>query len=197
MSIKWGILGGTFNPIHYGHLIIAEEIRQILSLEKIIFIPAANPPHKKIETIIDKSHRFNMVKLAISSNSNFLISDMEMKKTEKSYSIETIQELKKKYPKIDFYFIIGIDAFLEIFEWKNALQLISICHFIVVNRSGYKLNDISEELKKQILLQEVSNIDISSSKIRNLIKNKKSIKYLVPENVEQYIKIKGLYQNEK
>ncbi|MFH1612826.1 MAG: nicotinate-nucleotide adenylyltransferase [bacterium] len=195
-QIKWGILGGTFNPIHNGHLIIAKEIQEIFSLEKILFIPSANPPHKKIE-IIDKSHRFNMVKLAISSNPNFSISDIEMKKSGKSYSIETIQKLKKKYPVIDFYFIIGIDAFLEIFKWKKALKLISICNFIVINRQGYKLEDISEKVKKQVIIQEISNIDISSSKIRTLIKNKKSIKYLVPEKVEQYIEIKGIYQNEK
>ncbi len=208
-----GILGGTFNPIHIAHLRSAEEVYEQLSLKKVIFIPAAIPPHKKDPSIISFKHRYEMVKRAIIDREHFFISDIESRRKGKSYSIDTIRELRRIYPKNRLYFILGIDAFLEIHTWKEYQELFRLTSFAIISRPGMKLshlksylvNDLSMKFTEQreglyvhaygeeIRYVEVTLIDISSTKIRYAIKEGKSINYLVPDPVKDYIFRHNLY----
>ena len=136
--MRIGIFGGTFNPIHVGHLRVAEEIRERFDLKRVIFIAAAVPPHKEVEGGIPGEHRMEMVRLAISGNPHFSLSDIELKRPGKSYSIATIQFFRQKYGSdSEMFFVLGMDAFLEIGTWKSFQKLFSLCHFIVMTRPGF------------------------------------------------------------
>lgn len=187
--MKIGILGGTFNPIHIGHLILAEEVKDKLKLDKVIFIPTNHPPHKQNSEIIDAKERYKMVKLAIKGNKDFLVSDIEIRRKGVSYTIETIQELKKIYPKDQLYFITGSDLLKYLDDWKDLNQILEMVNFVVVNRPGYPLEMIPPHIKTL----EISAVDVSGFQIRKNLKEKRSVKYLVPENVLRYIKKNRLY----
>lgn len=190
-----GIMGGTFNPIHYGHLLAAEEARQKFHLEKIIFVPSARPPHKNQYEIANPQDRYNMTSLAINSNRYFQASDIEIKREGISYSQDTVIELKKLYPEAQIFFITGVDALAELDTWKNASELPKLCQFIAVNRPQHKFKIKKEYLKFTHLL-EIPGLAISSTEIRQRIQQGKSIKYLVPENVERYIYEHRLYKKD-
>jgi nicotinate-nucleotide adenylyltransferase len=216
-----GIFGGTFNPIHMGHLICNEEIREKFALESIIFIPSANPPHKRNNEIIDARIRLEMVKISIKDNPYFSVSDIELGSENKSYTIDTLERLRQELGSDSIlYFIIGIDAFIEIETWKMPKKLIELCHFIVMTRPcSSNLNSITKlpfyinkravfdiekekminynEPDKNIIVVPVRNIDLSSSNIRGRIRIGKSIKYLVPENVRTFIYDNNLYEGER
>jgi nicotinate-nucleotide adenylyltransferase len=132
-----GILGGTFNPIHHGHLHIAREVRNRLGLERVLFIPSADPPHKADLPIPSSAHRTAMVRLAVASDPTFECCDVEVNRSGRSYSVETVTQLKEASPQTGFFFIIGIDAFREIDLWRDAERLLSLCSFAVVSRAGY------------------------------------------------------------
>lgn len=194
-----GILGGTFDPIHHGHLIVAERAREEFFLDKIILVPSALPPHKKVEQVLDSKHRLKMVELAIQNNSKIELSDIEMQREGYSYTIDTIQQFRNNYD-CDIYFILGVDALMLIDTWKDYNKLLDICHFIVVTRPGYELNkeaecftEISEDNWKKIHIINIPAMDISSSEIRKRIGKGNTIKYLLPETVEEYICKNSLY----
>ena len=196
--MKLCVFQGTFNPIHNAHLGVAEYLVKNLKLDKIIFIPAFKPPHKNYDEKFS-IHRFNMVKLAVKSNPNFLVSDIEFLRQGKSYTYLTICELYKKYEiegKIQF--IIGTDAFKNITSWYKAEELKKLIDFIVfIRENNFSPKDF-EYLKKEGYNFEFMPMkfnNISSTEIRNLIKQGKSIKGLVPDNVEEYIKENELYKN--
>ncbi len=218
MSQKLGILGGTFNPIHYGHLAAAEEVRDRLKLNRVLFIPSYLPPHKLEKEVPSAVQRMEMVRLAISGNDHFEPSDLEIKRGGTSYTIDTIKALGQTYPGAELYFITGLDTFLEIQTWHEWEKLLTLCCFVVLSRPGYCFADImkidfmksaEEELialdrgdKKHalirsgtftILLETVPLYDISSTDIRERVKESKSIKYHLPEAVEIYIMNKRLY----
>ncbi|MDI6734697.1 MAG: nicotinate-nucleotide adenylyltransferase [bacterium] len=185
-----GILGGTFNPIHYGHLLAAEEARQRFNLQEVIFVPCARPPHKNQPDIAGPEDRYKMTCLAISSNKYFKASDIEIKRGGPSYSEDTLREFKKIYGEdVQLYFIIGADAIAELDTWKNVEKLPQLCQFIAVNRPGYNLKS-----GDFAYILEIPGVDISSTAIRQRIKQGKSIKYLVPEEVEKYIYKHRLYK---
>ena len=140
--MKIGILGGTFNPIHLGHLHLAHEVRSKLDLDEIWFIPTGTPPHKTDEELASPADRFEMVRLGISGHPFFKISDIELKRVEKSYSIDTVRAFKKTYPRDEFFFMIGLDAFMDIPSWKESAALLQSVHFIVVSRPGYHFMDL-------------------------------------------------------
>lgn len=198
MSI--GIMGGTFNPIHMGHLIVSEYIREEMDLDLICFIPTGNPPHKVGTFILDGVKRFELVKMAIKDNKRFVISDIEVNRRGYSYSIDTIRHIMNLYPKDKLYFIIGSDKLFELPTWKDVDELIKLVEFIVYDRGQY----MEEELDNQInllsqegyIINRVKGpkIDISSSIIRERIKWDKSIKYLVPTEVEEVIYKELLYK---
>ncbi|MBI1810645.1 MAG: nicotinate-nucleotide adenylyltransferase [Nitrospirae bacterium] len=217
--MKLGIFGGTFNPIHYGHLTAAEEVKEKLGLDKIIFVPSGNPPLKDKE-LADAKHRYKMVKLAISKNHSFAVSDIEYKKKDKSYSVDTIEKLRRIYPGARLYFIAGIDAFIDIPNWWQPERLVSLADFIVISRPSYKFTGLASSpylkinrsiLKKlddaklqsyktklisgrDITMLHITPVEISATGIRKLIKRGKSIKYLLPEEVESYIITHKIYK---
>ncbi len=209
---KIGILGGTFNPIHVGHLRAAEEVCEALSLEKILFIPSGIPPHRE-EDLAPFDHRYQMVKLATEGNPHFAVLDIEGRRPGMSYTVDTLKELNRLYPLAKLYFILGLDAFLEIETWRSYKKLFSLAHFVIISRPGFDETHIGDVLKKifkdikydkegmtfyipgalDVLYRKITLLDISATLIRNLIKKGLSIRYLVPESVEQYIYEKGVY----
>lgn len=197
---KIGIMGGTFDPIHIGHLIIAEEARDFFNLKEVVFIPTGKPPHKKSVNITDSFHRYNMTQLAIKDNKYFSISSIEVEKSRTTYTIDTIKELKKQYENTEFYFIIGGDSVMNLHKWKNYETLLEICNFIVAKRVGISNKETEERIR--VLNRKFGNviyeipvpyINISSTEIRAKVINNKTIKYYVSIEVEDYIIKNKLY----
>ncbi len=196
-----GIMGGTFDPVHYGHLIVAEQCREEYGLEKVILIPAFLPPHKVDSRILESRHRYEMTCLATKDNRFLQVSDLEMKRKGYSYSIDTIEYYLNRYPGMDLHFILGLDAFLLIETWKDFKRALQLCTFIIVNRPGYSFNQekLKEHFNVRVLFSnikwfDIPGIDISSSYIRKRAGQKKTIKYLLPPAVEDYISSYKLYQ---
>lgn len=212
-----GLFGGTFNPIHSGHLRAAEIVQKRLNLEKILFIPSYIPPHKDSEEIASPADRLKMVELALHSHPHFIPSSIEVDAEERSYSIITLGKIKKLYPNARIFFILGIDAFLEIDTWKNHEQVLEQCFFVVISRPGFRLEDaeavvlsISREIMcvlpesenvnedmlrtRRIFLVPIDALDIASTRIREKIKRGESIQKMVPEEVDTYIQRNNLYQ---
>ena len=200
-SNRIGVMGGTFDPIHYGHLVAAEVARAEFNLEKVIFIPAGRPPHKQLQNITDPEHRFLMTVLATSSNPSFEVSRIEVDKNELTYTFDTVKDLKRIYGEdSDIYFITGADAVLELLTWHKIQELLTLCKFIAVTRPGFdkrdleqKIGEISSKYNGEIICIEVPLLAISSTNIRERFKNGKTIKYLLPEAVEEYIRKNELY----
>ncbi|WP_003542244.1 nicotinate-nucleotide adenylyltransferase [Desulfotomaculum nigrificans] len=194
------IMGGTFDPIHFGHLVVAEEVRCRFALEKVVFIPTGKPPHKKNQRITDPLDRLKMVQLATADNEFFEVSRLEIDRQGYSYTIDTVRAVKALYNAEKVYFITGADAALEIFTWKDVDELLTICTFIAATRPGFNLNRLEESLKslpnnisKNIIPLEVPALSISSTDIRQRVKEGRSIKYLLPASVENYIWQNNLY----
>jgi nicotinate-nucleotide adenylyltransferase len=188
--MKIGILGGTFNPVHLGHLILAEEAREKMQLDRIIFVPTYLPPHKESLGIAAASDRYRMIKLAIKGNKYFGVSDAEIKRDGRSYTIDTIKEFKREFPRDELYFITGSDLLNYLEEWKDLSEIIKMVKFIVATRPGYPL----EKIPAYIRTVAIRAVDISAFQIRNCIKENKSFRYLVPEAVYNYIVKKKLYK---
>ncbi|MBN1613441.1 MAG: nicotinate-nucleotide adenylyltransferase [Deltaproteobacteria bacterium] len=214
--MKWGLFGGTFDPIHIGHLRCAEEILEIFDLNRVFFMPASRPPHKLDAEITRFSHREQMIKLAIENNPAFSFSDVEDQREGKSYSVETVEYILQKYMKnLDLFFILGQDAFHAIRTWKDWEKLLLLCNFVVMTRPGYENRGLATLLTPEfaaqfnydeqekgfrgptgyvIYFREVTFLDISSSNIRQRVRDAKSINYLVPDVVKHYIAKNELYR---
>jgi len=190
--MRIGILGGTFNPIHLGHLILAQECCIKLKLDKIIFIPAKTPPHKTGRGIVNVKDRYSMLRLAVKNNPCFEISRVELDRPgSKSYSVDTLQLLRTDLgKKTALYFIAGSDALKELNTWKDTEKIFKLSRFVVAARPGYNLKNIPAKVKAM----EIDSVDISATQIRRRIAKGKSIRYLVPETVRKYIEKKGLYK---
>lgn len=197
-----GIMGGTFDPIHLGHLVTAEAARSDFGLEKVIFVPSGRPPHKQESAITPKEFRYLMTVLATAANPYFEVSRTEIERSGQSYTIDTVEFMKgKMQPGGELFFITGADAILEIVTWKNVEQLLEIVTFIAATRPGYDLhqlkNRLSRKLNKHLMDKiipiEVPAMAISSTDIRNRLKEGRSIKYLLPESVENFIQKNDLY----
>ena len=184
-----GILGGTFNPIHLGHLVLAEQARESLHLEKVIFVPTNLPPHKKIRALATAQQRYQMAALALKSNPRFEVSDLELARGGVSYSAQTLKELKSALPRSRLFFIVGSDFLKEFLGWKDIDEINKICKFAVAQRPGYPFKNLPD-----MQAINIAALDISSTDIRKRIKANKSIRYLVPEKVRTYILRKGLYR---
>ena len=199
---KIGIMGGTFNPIHYGHLMLAEQIRTSFHLDEVMFIPVGKAPHKTLEHTADKYQRFEMTKRAIESNPYFTISDIEIKSDGTSYTIDTIRTLKKTLHINDvLYFITGADAILQLETWKDYQQLTGLVKFIGATRPGIdnasleqKIENFKNTYHAEIELHYIPALAISSTDIRERVSQEKSIRYLLPESVEDFIKENMLYK---
>lgn len=192
-----GIFGGTFNPIHTAHLIMAEDVRQQVHLDKVLFIPSANPPHKNSNGLLDANTRLDMINLAIEHNEYFYSSDIEIQSAQhsKSYTVDTLLALRNKYKdeQTKLYLIIGMDNLAELHTWKEPGKLFALAEVIVINRPGFFVQDVKNDYGRQVTYVPGLNIDISSTEIRHRIKENRSIKYLVPENVEKFIIENKLY----
>ncbi|MBZ0202569.1 MAG: nicotinate-nucleotide adenylyltransferase [Ignavibacteria bacterium] len=192
-----GIYGGTFNPIHTAHLITAEDVKEQMHLDKVLFIPSARPPHKETGGLTETAVRLEMVKLAIQGNDSFEVSDIELNLPEgsKSYTANTLLVLREQFKseQVKFYLIIGMDQLIELHTWKDPSKLFLLSEVIVINRPGYVIQQVENEFASQVIPVPVKSLDISSTDIRKRIHDKLSIKYLVPEEVEMYIKNNNLY----
>lgn len=207
--MRLGLHGGTFNPIHLGHLRGVETAREAFGLERVYFIPAALPPHKDEKIEVSPAQRFEMVRLAVEDNPAFQVSDVELSRPGKSYSIDTVLYFRKRYPGAELFFIVGLDSFLEVTTWKRYQDLFSLCHFVVLNRSGSKRSD-PPDLTPRVFwtnfrrgenadqwvhgpsglvtyFVERPIMDISSSEIRERRRTGRSVRYMMPEKVEAYV----------
>ena len=198
-KLKLGIMGGTFNPIHNAHLATAEFIRDKYDLDKVIFIPAGDPPHKK--GVLNKFKRFDMVILSTLKNDDFLVSDYEvLSDKERDYTVDTLRHISETYPNEELYFITGSDALNQMETWKEFQENFKLAKFVAAIRPGINLLETQENVETfrqrydaDIDMVYVPSLEISSTYIRSLVKNGKSIKYLVPSRVEEYINVHNLY----
>ena len=209
-----GIIGGTFNPIHIAHLRIAEEVRDRLGLDRVVFMPAAAPPHKPLAGELSFGRRYAMVALAVADNPAFSVSDLEGKRGGTSYSIHTLTELRQLHPEDELFFIIGSDSFLEIASWYRYAELFACCNIVVVERPGGRIDDLTAALPAAIAGEFESHqagerlihrsgffvhylsgipLAISSSAIRELAHGGHSLRYLVPDAVARYITEQRIY----
>ena len=214
---KIGLFGGTFNPIHSGHIKAACVVRDQFMLDRILFIPSSIPPHKDSQAIVSPEIRLHMVKLALENYPEFFASSIEIDGEGTSYSILTLKKLKKIYPGSSLYFILGIDAFLEIETWKDYEKVLELCHFVVISRPGYCLEEarmvlggkyaertytLSEKENSgidpgegfKIFLLSFEAMDVASTEIRNRLRRRQSIAGLVPDSVAAHIVKNKLYQ---
>jgi len=198
-----GILGGTFNPIHYGHIVAAECARDACHMDQVLFVPSARPPHKDLDEVLDSQHRYEMVQIAVQDNPDFAVSAIELERKGLSYTVETIEAYLQKFPGVDIFFILGIDALLLMNTWKEVERLVKLCNFIVVTRPGYQLNreeecfrEIPDSLWDKTIIIPIPGLFISSSDIRRRVAEGKTIKYLLPPAVEKYIMENNLYKDE-
>jgi len=188
--MRIGILGGTFNPIHIGHLILAEEALCKLRLDKVIFVPTFIPPHKAVDQAIGAKDRFKMVQIALENNPNFEASKFEIEAKKKSYSIDTLREFQARYGKdSQLFFITGSDSLKDLFSWKDVNDIFKISKFIVANRPGYPVDAVPKEVETVV----ITPIEVSSEDIRRRLKEGRSIRYIVPDKVRQYIAKRKLY----
>ncbi|MEW6261536.1 MAG: nicotinate-nucleotide adenylyltransferase [Thermodesulfobacteriota bacterium] len=215
LGLKLGLMGGTFNPIHLGHLRVAEEIAESLDLDRLIFIPASRPPHKDPSPVISVAHRLEMVKLATADRPGFFVSDVEGRRDGPSFTIETLRYFKQAAgPRTELFFLTGLDSFLEVDNWKEYHNLFKLASFVVITRPGSNTGRLAPLLKdrvsqgytwrdgpaafvcpghKPVYFRPVSRLDVSSTDIRARLGRGQSIRYLVPEAVRRYILANGLY----
>lgn len=184
-----GLLGGTFNPVHLGHLALAEEAKETLKLEKVIFVPTHLPPHKSSKALVSAQQRYRMVALAIKSNPYFSISNIELKRGGISYSVDTVKRFKVLLGNAQLYFIVGSDFLKEFSSWKDMQKLNQICKFAIAQRPGFPFKKLPGKMR----LVRINALDISSTQIRKRLKSRRSIRYLVPESVRKFILRTGLY----
>lgn len=188
--MRIGILGGTFNPIHIGHLILAEEAREKLLLDRVIFVPTYLAPHKDNSDVTTAQDRYRMIKLAIKTNKHFTVSDIEIKRGGRSYTSDTLKEFRKIFLREELYFIIGSDLLKYLDEWKDLDQILALVKFIVATRPGYPLEKIPGYISKVA----IRAIDVSAYEVRRCIKEGLSFRYLVTDSVFNYINKKKLYR---
>jgi nicotinate-nucleotide adenylyltransferase len=197
---KIGIMGGTFNPIHYGHLFLAENAYEQIGCDKILFMPSKNPPHKAKPEDITEQQRVDMVSLAIADNPHFELSTFELEREGFTYTADTLTLLKKENPDTTYYFIVGADSLFMMQNWKDPQVVFDLCTVVVASRDHVDMDKISqhsEYLKKQfhanILLIDMPTIQIASANIRERAEQHKTIRYYVPKSVIDYIDRNGLY----
>lgn len=217
-GLKIGIFGGTFNPIHLGHLRSAEEIRETFGLHRIYFVPAARPPHRSEDTLVAAPHRLRMVELAVADNPFFQASAVELERTGPSYSVDTIRHFRHELDPVSLFFVVGLDAFRDIHTWKDYATIPALCHLIVTSRPGVSSPSPEQLLPvalqsalwydpahtmyrhtsgHSLIFHEIHGLQISASQVRALLRQRKSIRYLVPSTVAAYIANNALYQPEE
>lgn len=214
--MRLGLFGGTFNPIHLGHLRAAVEVREVFNLDRLLLIPSAHPPHKVADHVANAEDRLEMVRLAIQDEPSLEISDVELARPGLSYTIETLRYFQEEFgSETDIHFIVGQDAFSEITTWKSYKALFVTAHFIVMTRPRPKLHSLEDFIHTQISSEykfdpisnlyshprwctiyclNITHLDISATKIREWVRRGRSIRFLVPDVVQGFIDRKRLYR---
>lgn len=193
--LRLGVMGGTFDPIHHGHLVAASEVQSLFDLDEVIFVPTGTQPFKADRNVTEAEHRYLMTVVATAPNPVFSVSRMEIDRPGITYTIDTLRDLNEQYPHADLYFITGADALSQILAWKDHEELFSLAHFIGVTRPGHELSDTGLP-KSGVSLVEVPAMAISSTDCRHRVGHDKPVWYLVPDGVVQYIRKYRLYQSE-
>ena len=196
-----GLFGGTFNPPHKGHIALAKRVLSEFSLDRLIFIPAGNPPHKTDKCITDKAHRFSMIKIAVQNLHDFPVSDFEINNEKPSYSYIAIEHFKKVYPDDEIFFIIGADSYRDFPKWKNYPDILSLCTFVVMNRNNDDLNRYYLKYRElcpghKALFSEDFSYDLSSTELRDKLSAGEDCTELLPDGVYEYIVKNNLYRKE-
>ena len=193
---KLGIMGGTFDPIHNGHLFVAEEARGAEGLDRVLFVPSGTPPHKRYAGMADAEARYDMVRLAVRGNPHFDVSRIETDRRGRSYTLDTLQEMSALYPDSRIYFITGDDAVLDMLNWHEPYEIARMATLLTVGRPGYardKISELPQEIRGSIRTIDSPQLDLSSTDIRRRVRAGRSIRYMVPEDVRRYIDDNALY----
>lgn len=197
-----GLFGGSFNPVHLGHLVMAQDALERFGLDRVLFVPASTPPHKSGAALLAADHRIEMLRIAVEGDSRFEVSDEEIRRGGVSYSVDTIRAMKDRYPAARLHFIVGGDTLRELRTWKSIEEILTLCEIVTVARPGETLANVPpaslgvpESHAKRLLKNVVMGhlMDISSTDIRQRVVRGQSIRYLVPAGVEQYIASRRLY----
>jgi nicotinate-nucleotide adenylyltransferase len=195
--MRLGLMGGTFDPVHIGHLVIAEEARFEFALDRVVWLPAGDPPHKDA-TVTPAEHRYAMVVLATAEHPSFEVSRFELEREGPSYTLNTILHFRETEPEAELFFITGADAILEILTWHRHEEVVQSCEFIAVTRPGYDLSRLTGVLPPEYMARihtiEAPGIDVSSTSVRRRVCADEPIRYLVPDAVHAYIAKQGLYR---
>jgi len=206
MAKKVGILGGTFNPVHLGHIILAYDAMEHFRLDELLFLPCSSPPHKQARNMALAGHRLAMLKAAVRPEPRFKVLSLEIERGGKSYSVDTLKALKAERPSDRFFFVIGADMLLELHTWKNVYELLELCEFVTMDRPGSSLKSLRRgglklhapwpgRLRKNIF--KGHRVDISSSEIRKRVAKGRPFRHLVPPAVERYILANKLYRTKE
>ncbi len=194
MGERWGILGGTFDPIHFGHLAMAEEARERLGLARVLFIPTGEPPHKP-QGRASAEDRCRMTELAVAENPAFAVSRIEIDRPGRSYTVETLRDLHAQYPETDFTFIIGADMALDFHRWRDPEGILAQAAVVAITRPGYDLAQLATlPTAGRITPLDAPGLYLSSTDLRARVREGRSIRYLVPAAVREYIEERGLYR---
>jgi nicotinate-nucleotide adenylyltransferase len=193
--MRVGLLGGTFDPVHVGHLIVAQDVIEELRLDRMVFIPCSIPPHKEAHACASAEDRFKMLRIAIVNNMQFVVSDVELVRGGVSYTVDTVIQLQQQgWGDHELFFVMGSDQAMEIESWKDPARLLEVCRIVVISRPGYDLGILPSLLEGNALTVVVRAVDVSSSEIRERVAYQRSIRYLVPREVGEYIHNHGLYR---
>lgn len=197
---KIGIMGGTFNPIHYGHLLLAENAYEEFGLDEVWIMPNKHPAYRKISSNVSEEDRTNMIRLAIQTNPHLTFSDVELNREGATYTVDTLEQLKSDDSELELYFIMGADSIFQFESWRNPGRILELCHIVAAQRGEQTSAEIESQIdylcgkyNANIHLLHSPNLDISSHGIRKRVRNGQTFKYLLPESVENYILEHGLY----
>ncbi len=190
--MRLGVMGGTFDPIHHGHLVAASEVQSRFDLDEVVFVPTGRPWQKQEREVSPAEHRYLMTVVATASNPRFTVSRVDVERGGPTYTIDTLRDLHRERPEAELYFITGADALAQILSWKDAEELFDLAHFIGVTRPGYHLSE-SGLPADRVTLQEVPAMAISSTDCRERVEAGEPVWYLVPDGVVQYINKYALY----
>lgn len=197
-----GIMGGTFNPIHYAHLILAEHAFWQFALDEVVFIPSKKPAHKPVDYLASDEHRFAMIQNAIADNPHFTISAIEYEREGNTYTVDTLELLKADHPDIEYYFILGGDSLINFESWLRYERILELCHVVAAMRGEYdldrmkeKADELNNQYQSDIKILNIPGMDVSSRMIRERIQNKQTVRYLLPETVIAYIYEHNIYKD--
>ncbi len=198
--MRVGIFGGTFDPVHVGHLIAAERATELLDLDEMLFVPAGQPWFKAGEPVTDAEHRLNMVRLAVESNPRFSVSDVEVARPGPSYTVDTLAQLHEDMPQdTEFFLVLGLDALAEMHRWRRPERVFELATVVGVSRPGAEfdsaiLRDIFPSAAERVIMLDVPMVDVGATELRRRAAEGSSLRYLVPDGVERYIREHGLYR---